>query len=264
MILNQKITLDLTIDRVQNVHCSQDDDESRKILITLSDKGKPYTVPTNSVIHLKISKPDGTFVYIDEDDTSHLYRNTDGTIAIILSDQATCVPGICESEFQIIESNTIVTSRKFNIIVKKSVIDGKIIESAIESNIINKMIKHLIDFANPHKVTKSQVGLGNVPNVTTNNQTPTYTEATDLENISSGEKLSVAFGKIKKAINVLIAHMSIKSTTLQEGHVKLTDSITSNSIDTAVTPNSVKKLNDKIEEEKENVITHEQIDSLFL
>ena len=76
MIFNQKITLDLTIDRVQNVHCSQDDDESRKILITLSDKGKPYTVPTNSVIHLKISKPDGTFVYIDEDDTSHLFRNT--------------------------------------------------------------------------------------------------------------------------------------------------------------------------------------------
>ena len=50
MIFNQKITLDLTIDRVQNVHCSQDDDESRKILITLSDKGKPYTVPTNSVL----------------------------------------------------------------------------------------------------------------------------------------------------------------------------------------------------------------------
>jgi hypothetical protein len=191
MIFNQKITLDLTIDRVQNVHCSQDDDESRKILITLSDKGKPYTVPTNSVIHLKISKPDGTFVYIDEDDTSHLFRNTDGTIAIILSDQATCVPGICESEFQIIESNTIVTSRKFNIIVKKSVVDGKTIESAIESNVINKMIKHLIDYANPHKVTKAQVGLENVQNVSTNDQTPTYTEATTFENISSGEKLSI-------------------------------------------------------------------------
>ena len=103
-------------------------------------------------------------MYIDEDDTSHLFRNTDGTIAIILSDQATCVPGICESEFQIIESNTIVTSRKFNIIVKKSVVDGKTIESAIESNVINKMIKHLIDYANPHKVTKAQVGLANVEN----------------------------------------------------------------------------------------------------
>ena len=129
------------------------------------------------------------FVYIDEDDTSHLFRNTDGTIAIILSDQATCVSGICESEFQIIESNTIVTSRKFNIIVKKSVVDGKTIESAIESNVINKMIKHLIDYANPHKVTKAQVGLENVQNVSTNDQTPTYTEATTFENISSGEKI---------------------------------------------------------------------------
>ena len=246
MIFNQKITLDLTIDRVQNIHCSQDDDESRKILITLSDKGKPYTVPTNSVIHLKISKPDGTFVYIDEDDTSHLSRNTDGTIAIILSDQATCVPGICESEFQIIESNTIVTSRKFNIIVKKSVVDGKTIESAIESNVINKMIKHLIDYANPHKVTKAQVGLENVPNV------------------SSGEKLSIAFGKIKKAISTLISHISTKATISQEGHTKLTDSVSSTSIDTAATPNSVKIVNDKIEQEIDDVITHEQIDSLFL
>ena len=67
-----------------------------------------------------------------------------------------------------------------------------------------KMIKHLIDYANPHKVTKAQVGLENVPNVSTNDQTPTYTEATTFENISSGEKLSIAFGKIKKAISTLI------------------------------------------------------------
>ena len=209
MILNQKITLDLTIDRVQNVHCSQDDDESRKILITLSDKGKPYTVPTNSVIHLKISKPDGTFVYIDEDDTSHLYRNTDGTIAIILSDQATCVPGICESEFQIIESNTIVTSRKFNIIVKKSVIDGKIIESTIESNIVDKMIKHLIDYDNPHKIpnaTSTTDGLLSKENKIeyddANQKKHTHENKTILDNITSSsikdweEKLDAKAEKI--------------------------------------------------------------------
>ena len=109
-----------------------------------------------------------------------------------------------------------------------------------------------------------QIHIENVPNVSTNDQTPTYTEATTFENISSGEKLSIAFGKIKKAISTLISHISTKATISQEGHTKLTDSVSSTSIDTAATPNSVKIVNDKIEQEIDDVITHEQIDSLFL
>ena len=64
---------------------------------------------------------------------------------------------------------------------------------------------------NPHGTTKSDVGLGNVPNVATNDQTPTYTEATTLAKLTSVEKLSVAFGKIAKAVTDLIAHIANKS-----------------------------------------------------
>ncbi len=64
---------------------------------------------------------------------------------------------------------------------------------------------------NPHNVTKSDVGLDNVPNVSTNDQTPTYTEATALAKLTSGEKLSVAFGKISKAITDLINHIANKN-----------------------------------------------------
>lgn len=46
--------------------------------------------------------------------------------------------------------------------------------------------------------TKSEVGLSNVPNVTTNNQTPTFSQASARANIASGEKLSTIFGKIAK------------------------------------------------------------------
>ena len=138
----------------------------------------------------------------------HLFRNDDGTISIILSEQATCVPGICEAELQFITPKETISTRKFNIIVKKTVINDEEIESVIESNIIQKMIRHLTDFMNPHKVNKEQVGLGNVPNVTTNDQTPTYEEAEEFENISSGEKLSIAFGKIQKAISSLLGHIN--------------------------------------------------------
>lgn len=67
---------------------------------------------------------------------------------------------------------------------------------------------HLNDNTNPHHVTKTQVGLSEVPNVTTNNQTPTWTEATSDQQLVSGEKLSVAFGKIARGLRRLWAHLT--------------------------------------------------------
>lgn len=52
-------------------------------------------------------------------------------------------------------------------------------------------------------IDKTAVGLGNVPNVSTNNQTPTFTEASTRNNIASGEKLSVILGKVQKFFNDL-------------------------------------------------------------
>lgn len=47
-------------------------------------------------------------------------------------------------------------------------------------------------------ITKENIGLGNVPNVATNDQTPTFMQAATRENIASGNKLSVILGKIMK------------------------------------------------------------------
>lgn len=70
---------------------------------------------------------------------------------------------------------------------------------------------HAADKNNPHEVTKETIGLERVPNVTTNDQTPTYATASTAAELSSGEKLSVAFGKIAKAIKDLISHIANKS-----------------------------------------------------
>lgn len=51
---------------------------------------------------------------------------------------------------------------------------------------------------NPHNVSKTDVGLGNVPNVTTDNQTPTVTEASARTNLATGDTLKTIIGKIKK------------------------------------------------------------------
>lgn len=78
--------------------------------------------------------------------------------------------------------------------------------------------EHIGSRSNPHGVTKSQVGLDNVPNVDTNNQTPTYTAAEALAKMVTGEKLGTAFGKIAKAVDELITHLSdtAKHVTAEE------------------------------------------------
>ncbi len=68
--------------------------------------------------------------------------------------------------------------------------------------------EHKNDTNNPHKVTKKQVGLDNVPNVETNDQTVTFNDITELSTISSGDKMSPVFAKIKLAISKLITHLN--------------------------------------------------------
>ena len=92
----------------------------------------------------------------------------------------------------------------------------ELIDDAV--NAVNaELNNHTKNKDNPHAVTKSQVGLGNVPNVTTNDQTPTYTEAADNAELKSGEKLSTAFGKIAKTVKSLIAHLADKVTHITSG-----------------------------------------------
>ena len=79
--------------------------------------------------------------------------------------------------------------------------------------------------------------------ISENNQPPTYTVASSLSALTSGEKLSVAFGKIAKAVSTLISHISTKATSSVLGHVKLSDSTSSTSAAStgvAATPKAVK------------------------
>lgn len=61
-------------------------------------------------------------------------------------------------------------------------------------------------------------------NTSINDEAPTYTESSTLQDLASGEKLSVAFGKIKKAVSVVKNHINLKASTSAQGHVKLSDS----------------------------------------
>lgn len=93
----------------------------------------------------------------------------------------------------------------------------EIIDAQMKSNanaitsVTNNHNAHAANKSNPHGITAAQVGLGNVPNVSTNNQTPTYSVQNTLSALASGEVLSTAFGKLSKAVLELISHIGNKS-----------------------------------------------------
>lgn len=61
-------------------------------------------------------------------------------------------------------------------------------------------------------------------NTSLENKTLTYTESSTIQDLNSGEKLSIAFGKLKKAVNAVKNHTGTKATTSVQGHVKLSNS----------------------------------------
>lgn len=65
--------------------------------------------------------------------------------------------------------------------------------------------------------TASEVGLGNVPNVTTDNQTPTVTEASTRSNLASGDTLKTIISKIKKFFT------DLKTVAFTGSYTDLTD-----------------------------------------
>lgn len=116
---------------------------------------------------------------------------TDGKIALLMNNSSEAVDSIMELATAMQENDEVV---------------GALEEAIGKKANAGDLTFHTGDKSNPHEVTKAQVGLGNVPNVATNDQTPTYSEATTLANLTSGEKLSISLGKIMKAIKDFISH----------------------------------------------------------
>lgn len=88
---------------------------------------------------------------------------------------------------------------EYNIAIKAAG-TGNVTIEGVGTGYVTKgqFLAHLNDHNNPHQVTARDVNLEKVPNVGTDDQTPTFEEAEERGNIVSGDKLSVLFGKIGK------------------------------------------------------------------
>lgn len=87
---------------------------------------------------------------------------------------------------------------------------------------------------------------------------PAYEVPTAMSDLHSGEMITVAFGKIAKAVSTLISHTTSKATNSVLGHVKLSDSTSSTSASTAgvaATPKAVKAAYDLANSNTEKIGT---------
>lgn len=82
---------------------------------------------------------------------------------------------------------------------------------------------HMNDTRNPHKVTKEDIGLGNVQNVEFGENTTDFTEAKSATNIEPSDSMKVILGKVKKFFSDYLAHLKatnphkINAATINSG-----------------------------------------------
>ena len=209
----QYVTLDLNTRSVFSyIRAKQGDSGSRFVCVTLTENGAAYQLPDGVEANFRCLKPDGNSVY------NPAVINDDGTITVELTEQVLAVPGVVSADVCLCDTQgDILSTVSFEIRVDPAPVGTMVasenelltlldIIARSEGIVLNmeEINAHIAKTSgNPHKVTATEVGLGNVPNVATNDQTPTYTQAEEFENLVSGEKLSVSMGKIMKAITVI-------------------------------------------------------------
>ncbi|MBQ7295979.1 MAG: hypothetical protein IJW86_07275 [Clostridia bacterium] len=131
----------------------------------------------------------------DSDEVEYLYA-----IGLEKEETADYVPGYDERVFEFELGGILFIGDSENVTA--------VLNDSLTNVTVEDFKKHVEDYNNPHRVTKNDVGLGNVQNLHINDQLPEFTEAQTLENIISGkDKMSALLGKIKKAISELIKHL---------------------------------------------------------
>lgn len=179
----------------------------------------------------------GVFIQDPDDHTKEIlfaYAHVDETEAIL-------IPSVTDYTFETTDSVLVYVGETENVTA--------IISESMTTATKAELNAHINDKTNPHDVTAEQIGLGNVPNVSTDGQTPTVddldetlTEQTldDIE-LQNGDTLSRIVSKVANAIHWLISHIRNKNnphgvTRAQIGAAAATHTHSASSITSGTLP----------------------------
>ena len=149
--LNHRLTLEMTVLNSQvSVHIKKNDTKN-KLVVSLSENGKPYTITENMHAAFVGKKPDGKIVFND----CSIVGNT---ITYTITAQTSVVAGIVACEIRLYDTNdNLLTSPNFTIVVDETIYnaDDIQIESENEINVLDSLISEaraLIDEVEKSKI----------------------------------------------------------------------------------------------------------------
>ena len=131
---HHRFSLDVHDTSAQVTLACKKGDTGRKLLITLSEGGKPYVLTEDCYAVFTATKPDGTVLFNDciiEDDV----------ISYAFTDQTANVAGKIDCELRVYSAQRgLITSPRFIIVVYNTTIDDSVVESSSEFSMLTKLI----------------------------------------------------------------------------------------------------------------------------
>ena len=133
-VLTHRLILDMhTLTAQATVHIKKSDTKN-KLVISLTENGKMYTISEASHVAFVGKKPDGKIVFNNCDVVSN-------TIEYTITAQTSAVAGIVECEVRLYDANeNLLTSPRFNVVVDEILFNGDEIESDHEINVLDSLI----------------------------------------------------------------------------------------------------------------------------
>lgn len=149
--IQYEITLDLKRDYHQVLVMKEGDVDSREIVATITDNGQLFDV-TNHIAKFKWHKPDHKYVFND-------CIIQEGKVHIECDGQMLVVGGLANVEVVLydIDGQTVVSTMKFDVSIKESVISNKDIESTDEFGTLNDVILNNERLANSLKELEENI-----------------------------------------------------------------------------------------------------------
>lgn len=216
-------------------------DEEKAKLLSIENGANHYVhpdtdgckhIPANGAAndgnYLKASSRPGTYTWgklTKEDVTAALGYTPTGsegvTYALSKSGSNIILTGSDGSKTSIPDADTTYTLSDFGITASPAEINQvKGSASNLQAQLNNTYTKQEVSTFLNDKLAKSGDG---------SSLTASFTEASSLAAINTGERLSAILGKISKAVNSLLSHISTTATASVPGHVKVDSSLSSSS-----------------------------------
>ncbi|PFZ19105.1 BppU family phage baseplate upper protein [Bacillus wiedmannii] len=135
-----EINVDLVHDSstISTIQFSQNDRNSAKLLLTITNKGTELDLSQAKSIRMSFEKPDGTRVFQNDCQPVNALK---GKYQILLKTQTLAAVGTVIAQIHIEEEDRTIDTQKFFFIVSDSLASDKAIESTNEFTIIQKAIE---------------------------------------------------------------------------------------------------------------------------